>query len=190
MFFLKEIWHFSLNCIKSCECVCKPPADAHLPSFLWLLNSPTASCPSLAAATLPLSVALRSYHTSSDFIWPSPANQRPTSGWLPWQSVKPNMPGLKRWVEVSEWRVCMGGFAMRNSLRLTAPMEKEEQSPKWSNSAPGFFSFFVYVCSEYVCVHVTSFPLSPLPIPWTQWERVEWRAVCCCVWMQKGEIGL
>lgn len=33
------------------------------------------------------------------------------------------------------------------------------------------------------CVHVTSFPLSPLPIPWTQWERVEWRAVCESVYV-------
>lgn len=37
-----------------------------------------------------------------------------------------------------------------------------------------------YVCG---CVHVTSFPLRPLPIPWTQWERVEWRTVCESVYV-------
>lgn len=33
------------------------------------------------------------------------------------------------------------------------------------------------------CVYVTSFPLRSLPIPWTQWERVEWRAVCESVYV-------
>lgn len=54
------------------------------------------------ATSLPVSVTLRSYHTSSDFIWPSAANQWPTSGWFPWQQAGPNILDLKRWVEVWE----------------------------------------------------------------------------------------
>jgi len=40
---------------------------------------------------------------------------------------------------------------------------------------------FLFLCAYSLCVCgcvcVTSFPLSPQPIPRTQWERVEWRAV-------------
>lgn len=43
-----------------------------------------------------------------------------------------------------------------------------------------------YVCG---CVCVTSFPPSPLPIPWNQWERVEWRAVCESVYDVGGVQG-
>lgn len=78
--------------------------------------------------------------------------------------------------------------AMRNSLRLTAVMEGGEQRPEWHRIATVCVCVCVFnVCLRYLCVDVgcvcvASFPLSALPIQWTQWERVEWRAVCCCVY--------
>lgn len=68
------------------------------------------------------------------------------------------------WLEVV---VEVRGWAMRNALRLTALMDRAEQWPEWCYSATVFSTC---VCG---CVCVTSFPLIPLPIPWTQWERVE-----------------
>lgn len=77
-----------------------------------------------------------------------------------------------RWVEV--WWVVAWG--VRNALRLTALTDRAVQRPATASS----------MC---VGVYVTSFPLSPLPIPWTQWERVEWRAVCESVYEVGGVQG-
>lgn len=71
----------ALKCVNVCA---NPSLMPISPLFYDFLCPPPLTPLPLAATALPVSVALRSYHTSSDFIWPSPANQRPTSGWFPW----------------------------------------------------------------------------------------------------------
>lgn len=70
---------------------------------------------------------------------------------------------------------------MRNSARLTAVMDGAEQRALNDVTLAGLSTVCVCVrefcrVGGYLCVY--SFPLSQLPIPWTQWEWVEQNAVC------------
>lgn len=130
------------------------------PLFFFLLPlplPPPTPPPPLSATALSLSdlIALL-----SDFIWPLPANQRPTSGWSPWQPTEPNILGLKRWAAV-----CWGGKQWQIFPGLTAVMEQSRTEAEMT------VGVFLHACG---CVCVTSFPLSPLPIPWTQSSGKGW----------------
>lgn len=132
------------------ESVCKRLTYARLPPFLWLPLPPTPL--PLAATTLTVSLALWSYQTSSDFIWPLLANQRPTSGWFPWQLRGPNILYKVGWGLVGGG---VGGF--RNALRLTALTDRAVQRPKWRYTATASsMCVGVYVLPHFPWVHCPS----------------------------------
>lgn len=88
--------HWSVRMSVQAPCRC-PPSPFSMTSFASPSHAPLSR---LRPPLSQFSFALRSYHTSPDFIWPSPANQRPTSGWSPWQPTGPNIRGFKRWAGV------------------------------------------------------------------------------------------
>lgn len=161
-----------------------PPSPFSMTSFASPSHAPLSR---LRPPLSQFSFALRSYHTSPDFIWPSPANQRPTSGWSPWQPTGPNIRGFKRWAGV--WFVG-GGWRVGGQWEIPWDWQlwwTEQNTGLNDATLPGCLPCLcVYVCPcargwEGGNVCVNSFPLSQLPIPWTQWEWVELEG---CLWAE------
>lgn len=152
----------ALKCVNVCA---NPSLMPISPLFYDFLCPPPLTPLPLAATALPVSVALRSYHTSSDFIWPSPANQRPTSGWFPWQPTGPNILGLKRWVEV--WLVgggCGGEGVGNEKCPEIDSSDGQSRTVAWmALHCHCFFYVCVWVCMCYlISPESTAHPMDPV----------------------------
>lgn len=112
----------------------------------------------------------------SDFIWPLPANQRPTSGWSPWQPTGPNILSLERWAEVcSEGGV--GNEKYSQDWQLWWP--EQSRTEAWMTLRCQCVFARMWVCTCYlISPESAAHPVDPV-----QWERVEWRVICASVYM-------